>query len=109
MWGQLLFLFTILPGQLRACHSPRPASCIALPREAVYTSGMAKKLSILIAAPKMDQMISLKLTTDALSVMQAKADLYADGNLSAWIRFAATTLDPFAKGKTNGKRRRSTR
>lgn len=38
--------------------------------------------------------IDFRATDTELAEMQKKADKYCNGNLSAWIRYAATQLEP---------------
>lgn len=41
--------------------------------------------------------LSLRLTPEEMALIREKAVLYAKGNVSFWIRYAATSLEPKAK------------
>ena len=44
--------------------------------------------------------INVKWTDKDLKELKKKADKYTNGNMSAWIRYAATQLDPKASDLT---------
>lgn len=46
---------------------------------------------------KKQKLINFKCTDEELAVIKAKAEKYANGNLSEWIRYAAIELEPRSK------------
>jgi hypothetical protein len=49
---------------------------------------------------KKRKLINLKVSPEELKLIQGKAKKYANGNTSAWIRYAATQLSPKRKDVT---------
>lgn len=47
--------------------------------------------------PKKDKVIFFRLTAEQEKLIRAKAERYADGNLSAWIAHAAANFVPKKK------------
>ena len=44
--------------------------------------------------PEKSKIINLKVSTSEHELLKARAFRYANGNLSAWIRYASINLDP---------------
>ena len=40
------------------------------------------------------KLMNFKVTDEERALMQAKADKYTNGNVSDWLRYAGTKLDP---------------
>lgn len=50
--------------------------------------------------PKKKNLINFKATDLEMTLIQKKADKYAGGNVSEWLRYAAIQLDPRASDLT---------
>ena len=55
------------------------------------------KLKSLITPERKDSSITIKMIEKEKSEIQKKADLYAGGNMSAWLRYAALNHTPKKK------------
>lgn len=55
---------------------------------------MSKTILKSTLKPAKSEMINIKITRLERKLLQGKADKYTNGNVSAWMRYAAINLEP---------------